>query len=122
LDGRRLKGFVYNFSALKDSCDLFYQENSSKDEAVHVPLKDLKAIFFVKDFAGNPAHHDAIVQEHMRHGRKIEVTCQDGEILTGTTEAFHPQKLGFFLFPPDPESNNLRIFVISKNIRTYRLL
>jgi hypothetical protein len=55
--------------------------------------------------------------DKVKHGRRIAVTFQDGEELSGTTEAYNPQKLGFFMFPLDPNSNNLRIFVINNNVR-----
>ena len=64
-------------------------------------LKSLKAIFFVKDFEGHREHHDACNLHALGHGRKIEVTFHDGEIMAGTTEAYNPHKPGFFLFPAD---------------------
>jgi hypothetical protein len=51
------------------------------------------------------------------HGRKVEVTFQDGEKMAGTTEAYNPQKLGFFLFPADTESNNTRVFIVNSNVQ-----
>jgi len=50
------------------------------------------------------------------------VSFSDGEKLVGKTEGYNPQKLGFFVFPADPKSNNLRIFVITKNARFIRFL
>jgi len=55
-------------------------------------------------------------------GRKLEVTFKDGEKVIGTTEAWSPQKLGFFLFPADAMTNNLRIFVVNRNAAQVRLL
>jgi hypothetical protein len=86
-------------------------------------FKDVKAVFFVKDFIGNREHKpDPLAEESPKHGRKIEVTCADGEILVGTTVAYNPQKLGFFMFPADSECNNLRVFVVNKNARRVRFL
>jgi len=79
-------------------------------------FKTLKAIFFVKEFEGRREHHDAPGVKASAHGRKIEVTFQDGEKMAGTTEAYNPQKLGFFLFPGDEKSNNARVFVINSNV------
>ena len=81
-----------------------------------VQFKTLKAIFFVKEFEGRREHHDAPGVKASAHGRKIEVTFQDGEKMAGTTEAYNPQKLGFFLFPGDEKSNNARVFVINSNV------
>ncbi len=115
LDGRRLKGYVYDFSALKDSFTLLPQENPLQEKGKRVEMKDLKAVFFVKDFQGTPGYHEDPSADAQLHGRKIEVTCRDGEKLVGKTEGFNPQKIGFFMFPADPKSNNLRIFVINRN-------
>lgn len=115
LDGRRLKGYVFNFSALKESFRLFPNEADRQQSGSDVFMKDLKAIFFVKDFAGNPAHKATPIGDEPRHGRKVVVTFKDGEQLSGTTEGYNPQKLGFFLFPVEENSNNLRVFVINKN-------
>ncbi len=121
LDGRRLKGRIYDFSALKDHCRLFPEGDSHQQQGTDLAFKDVKAIFFVKDFAGHSGHHDHndLISGH---GRAMEITFQDGEKVVGTTEAFNPQRLGFFVTPVDPESNNIRIFVITKNAREVKRL
>lgn len=122
LDGQRLKGYVFNFSALREDFRLFPDQTSRQDEGRNVLMKDLKAVFFVKEFAGNPGYQETSEQERPAHGRKIEVKFSDGETVVGLTEGYNPQKLGFFIFPVDPQSNNLRIFVINKNVRQVRML
>ena len=122
LDGQRLKGYVSNFSAVRDFFRLFPAENSPHEAGTDLQFKTLKAIFFVKDFEGHREHHDAYDVKAATHGRKIEVTFQDGEKIAGTTEAYNPQKLGFFLFPADPESNNARVFVVRSNVQKVALL
>lgn len=117
LDGRRLKGHVYNFSMVKESFYLFPEEDSAQHEGMELLLKDLKAIFFVKNFAGDPERRDiSQVQPHI-HGQAIEVTFQDGETIAGASEAYNPARTGFFLFPFDQAGNNTRIFVVNKNVR-----
>jgi hypothetical protein len=37
-------------------------------------------------------------------------------------ETYHPKKLGFYLIPPDPRSNSLRIFVVIANANTVKPL
>ena len=122
LDGRRVRGYVYNFSALRDAFSVFPQENSRKQDAVEIKMKDLKAIFFVKDFAGNREYQDDALPELLKRGRKIEAAFSDGETLVGTTEAYHQQKSGFFMFLADPKSNNTRVFVVNKNLRHIKFL
>ena len=78
-------------------------------------MKDLKAVFFVRDFNGNRGYQESQTVEGQRHGRRLEVIFRDGEKLVGTSEAYNPQKLGFFLFPADGKSNNSRIFIVNRN-------
>ena len=122
LDGRRRKGYIYDFSALKDHFRIFSDRESLHNPGTEVPLKDLKAVFFVRDFGGNPEYQESSIVEGPRHGRRMRVTFKDGESVTGTTEAYNPQKLGFFLFPADQKSNNLRIFIVNKNVVQIKFL
>lgn len=122
LDGQRLKGFVFNFSALRDSFRLFPEANSPQSAGNDIQLQDVKAIFFVKEFAGNSERKDAYNMAEGAHGRKLEVSFRDGEKIPGTTEAYNPNKLGFFMFPADRDSNNSRIFIVNKNIRGVKVL
>ena len=115
LDGRRMKGYIYNFSALKDTFTLFLRDYAPGEEGIKVKMESLKAVFFVHDFIGNSESEDVSDTETAKHGRSIEVIYSDGESLRGYTDAYNPQKLGFFMFPANPKSNNIRIFVVSKN-------
>jgi len=116
IDGRRLKGYLYNFSALKDFFDLLPQENPLQERGSRIELNSVKAVFFVKDFIGNSDRARSDCKDSKKHGRKIEVKCSDGETLVGMTEGYNPQKLGFFLFPVNDADNNIRAFVINKNV------
>lgn len=120
LDGRRLKGYIHNFSVQKDRFRLFLEQDTLQREGTDVQTKDLKAIFFAKDFAGNSEYTESQTLTSQNGGRKAEVTFRDGEKLVGTTDAYNPQKIGFFLVPADPRSNNLRVFVITKNATQIR--
>ena len=120
LDGRRLKGYIYNFSAQKDRFRLFLEQDPAQREGTDVQLKDLKAIFFARDFVGNSEYTESQVLTSQNGCRKAEVTFRDGEKLVGTTDAYNPQKVGFFLVPADPRSNNFRVFVITKNATQVR--
>jgi len=122
LDGRRRKGYVFNFSATKDNFRLFPAEPAEQKSGSDIFLKDLKAIFFVKDLEGDPENSETRGGDRPIHGRKIVVTFKDGEELPVTTEAYSPQKLGFFMFPLGKNSNNLRVFVINKNVREVKMI
>ena len=117
LDGRRLKGYLYSFSAQREAFTLLPQENPLQGRGTKLGMKDLKAVFFVKDFGGSRDRHEPPVIEPNMQGRKVEVTFPDGERIIGTIEAHNPRKVGFFMFPAYPKCNNIRIFVIQKNVR-----
>jgi hypothetical protein len=80
----------------------------------------LKAVFFVRDFAGNPAYIEPKTVDRPPQGRKIEVTFVDGEVIPGSTLSYRPDGHGFFVRPADPGSNNIRIFVVSGAVRHVR--
>src|SRR2546427_9215953 len=88
LDGRREKGYIYDFSTLKPSFRILPEEDPLQQRGTEVAVKDLKAVFFVKDFAGNSEHQESRSMEGQRHGMKIEVLFEDGEKLGGTTEDY----------------------------------
>jgi hypothetical protein len=122
LNGAVLKGYTYDFSSLEESFSLLPREEPLQGEPTKVEVKDVKAVFFVVDFDGNPEYHESLISDVPMHGREIEVTFRDGEKIVGRTEGYNPRKLGFFMFPVDLKSNNIRIFVVTRNTRQIRLL
>jgi hypothetical protein len=123
LDGRRLKGYTNDFSPARDQFFLFPegQEPKPGDRGTAVKFGSLKAVFFVKDFAGNPNHQPAAELTTMP-GKKLEVTFADSETMRGTTVAYNQKALGFFLQPLDRAGNNERVFIVNQNVRQVRML
>jgi hypothetical protein len=117
LDGRRLKGYTNDFSPVRDHFFLFPEgvEQKPGDRGTAVRVADLKALFFVKDFAGTVAQTDASGVSQLS-GKRIEVTFSDGEKLIGSSVAYNPRNLGFFMQPAEP-GNNERIFVVNRNVK-----
>lgn len=93
-------------------------------DVIEVQIVDLKALFFVKDFTGNPAHAEAkeFAPGATLPGRKIRVEFLDGEVLVGTTMGYQANRKGFFVIPADPQSNNRRCFVVSGAVKAVTLL
>ncbi len=114
-DGRIVKGFTVDFMPAKEMFHVTPAGSQPGGKAVTVSVKECKALFFVKDFAGNPQYQDRKEFEPGRGvgGRKIRVTFKDAETLVGTTQGYQPGRPGFFLFPADPNSNIDRSFVVS---------
>ena len=123
VNGRRVKGFSQDFFPNKDRFHI-YPIAKPSGEAAEVLVKELKAIFFVQDFAGNSLHNERkrYIEGEKPSGRKVEVTFADGEILVGSTLGYDPSRPGFFLFPADPKSNNIRVFAVTSAVKKVRFL
>lgn len=124
VDGRIMKGHCQDFSPTNPQFHLLREASGGPEERVKVLMKDLKAVFFVRDFEGNPKFKEQkqFADAKPPSGRKVQITFADGEVLVGSTVGYDPQRSGFFIFPADPQSNNLRIFVISAAVRNVRFL
>jgi len=88
-------------------------------------VKRLKAIFIVRDFIGNPKHDERkkYVEGENPPGVKLEVTFADGEVMVGSTLLnYDPKRQGNFMIPADPNSNNIRVFVVSSAVKNVRQL
>ena len=122
-DGRTVKGLSQDFFQNKDRFHVSPADKPS-GETVEILLKELKAVFFVRDFAGDAQYNERkeYVQGDKPSGRKIEVTFKDGEVLVGTTLGYDPNRPGFFLFPADPKTNNIRVFAVTTAVRKVRYL
>ena len=118
LEGERIRGFAFDFSPQKERCRIFPSERATTGEAREVDVRRIKALFFIKEFT-QPGSEKVNPNEFVGtpHGRKIQVTFSDGEVLMGSTEGFAPNRLGFFLFPANQSSNILRVFVINTNVK-----
>jgi hypothetical protein len=109
-DGKIIRGTTEDFFPNKD---IFHAIDKNNAELHEIKIKDLKAVFFVKSFEGNPKYQDRDDIERVGFGRKMRVIFKDGETLVGYTQGYSPDRAGFFLFPSDPNSNNDKAFVVT---------
>jgi len=113
LSGKLIKGTTQDFYP---SRPLFHIQPADGGEMMEVRCKSLKAAFFVKEFDGNSSRQDIkgflAGPGETAHGRKIAVRFKDGELLCGYSLTYSQEREGFFMFPADPKSNNIRIFVM----------
>ncbi len=123
-NGKLTKGYTNDFFPNKTLFHVRSIECGPTDKGEEVHVKELKAVFFVKDFVGNSAYNEIkqFAEGQQYSGRKVEVTFADGEVLVGSTMSYDPNRLGFFVTPVDPKSNNLRVFVISAGVKHSRFL
>jgi hypothetical protein len=124
LDGTRRKGYVYDLSMERGDFHLYFSQDMSDADAEVILLKECKAVYFVKSLTGNPDYQEnkTDLRGKTGFGRPFEVLFADGELLRGVVETYDPDKLGFYILPPDPKSNNERIYVVRANAKKVALL
>lgn len=116
-DGLTLRGTTIDFSPMRRMFRI--HDNGATYE---VDLSKLKALFFVRDFDGNPAYNEKKgFFSRQNHGKKCMVEFKDGEVLFGYTLTYTSQGLGFFVFPGDPQSNNEKVFVVHGSTASVKL-
>lgn len=129
-NGTVLKGYLRDFSP-KQSSVIF--EKYGDKETHTVALRDLKAIFFVKTFTGDPQKTEKKIYGISKpKGKRVFIKFKDNEHLVGFLEGdamldlpwdrgFYLSKddkglKGFFLLPVDLDSNNIKVFVVASSI------
>ena len=113
MDGRLVKGTTEDFAPSRPK---FHLKTVGPEPPVAIECQRLKAIFFVRDLAGDSGRDDTPGFGHVlagsEKGKKIAIQFKDGEVLFGYTLAYTNDRDGFFVEPADPNSNNLRIYVL----------
>ena len=119
-DGRIVKGTTYDFGPQKKGFHVVPIGEEGR-KVTEVLFSDLKAVFFVKSLEGKQDHPltKDVSEEKAEPGTqmKVKITFIDGETLMGTTQGYTLEREGFFIVPLEEDSNNLRIFVISKAVK-----
>jgi len=122
LDGRVQKGTTEDFFPNRPS---FHLRPLGGNEVQDIRCKDLKAVFFVKDFAGDPKRREARGFERattdISRGKRIAIRFKDGELVCGFTLTYMPDRSGYFITPADPASNNLRVYVLTHATREVKV-
>ena len=118
LDGRIIRGSTDDFFTGRPGFHLHPIDGGPR---IDVQCKLLKAVFFVRDFGGDPHRSDhggfPAGPGDPNLGRKVAVQFKDGEVLCGYTLTYSAERNGFFLNPAFPSTNNLRIYVLAHAAR-----
>jgi hypothetical protein len=85
VDGRVTKGQTDDFSPARPTFTLIPLDGADNREPVIVRVQDLKAVFFVKDFAGDPDYSEWKHFEVPRLCLPVAVKFTDGEVMVGVT-------------------------------------
>jgi hypothetical protein len=112
LDHGLIKGFVDSTSYLRSNgIEMLDREGRT----VLIPLHEIKGVFFVRDFDGNPQRAERkLFQSRPRlAGLWVQMTFKDKEVLEGLlpSNLMELSPEGFLVTPADLYSNNLKIFV-----------
>jgi hypothetical protein len=95
-------------------------------EWVHIPIDEVKAIFFVKSFRGDSKRKTLRFYTNGPDLGPIwaEIRFQDNEVLEGKIDntARHLAGNGLVVHPTDADGNNLLVYVNKKAVRGYRVL
>ena len=112
-DGRVLRGATQDFFPNRP---MFHLISADGGATLEIRTKQMKGLFFVRDFKGNRTRKDVhgfiAGPAETGQGKKIAVLFKDGELLCGYSLSYMPDREGFFLFPADKGSNNLRVYVV----------
>lgn len=120
--GQVIKGYTRDFFPDRP---LFHVLPKGGAQSVPVKSADLKAVFFVKDLMGNRLRHKnrrfPAADQGPQNGRRIAVLFEDGELLVGHSQTYSPERPGFFVFPLDPQGNNIRVYVMRAATKQVKL-
>jgi hypothetical protein len=112
-NGQVVKGYTRDFFPDRPQ---FHVLPRGGQASIPVRTAELKAVFFVHDLMGNRLRHKnrkfPAVDQGPQTGRRIAVLFEDGELIVGHAQTYSPEKTGFFVFPADPNGNNMRIYVL----------
>ncbi len=120
-NGNVLKGITHDFVPEKPKFHLIHQDGHTEE----IDTEALKAVFFVKSYEGNSQYQEvkgfSKVDPVTFRGMKIKVTFIDNETIYGSTLGYNKNRKGFFIFPADPDSNNIRIYVVASAVKEVKL-
>lgn len=120
-DRETLTGFVNPYSYLQPSAmELLRPEGS----LAILPYTDVKSVCFVKDFDAPAETGRIFLTRPKLDGLWVRMVFRDGEVLDGIlpNELLSWEIAGYTITPPEPDSNNQKIFVPREALRTLQVL
>jgi hypothetical protein len=120
-DKEPLAGYVNPFSYLQSGgVELI----SAQGNVSSIPYEDIKSISFVRDFDSREADRRVFNTRPRIEGLWVSFQFRDGEVLEGVmpNNLLQVEQQGFTVIPPDPYSNNQRIFIPRAAVRTVEVL
>jgi len=89
-----------------------------------VPYEEIKSIAFVRDFESRENDRRVFNTRPKMEGLWVAFQFRDGEVMEGvlSNNLLLIEQYGFSFIPPDPYSNNQRIFVPRSSLRSVEVL
>jgi len=121
VDGQILKGYMETIPDLANTDTVTLL--SLTEEKVKIPKTQMKALFFVRKFSGNKEYSEVKFFESQPKidGLWVRLTFYDAELIEGIV-ANSIQFLiedGFYLKPPDPNSNNRLMYDVRAAVKEF---
>ncbi len=99
---------------------------AESNDIVSLRLEALKALFFVKTFEGHKEYKEIkFFDTHPPvEGLWVRMKFYDGETFEGILHncIHYLVNPGFFLKPPDPQSNNEIVYIVKASLTEFRVL
>ncbi len=116
-----LAGYVNPFSYLQNGgVELI----SAQGNVSTVAYEDIKSISFVRDFENHEEDRRVFNTRPRIEGLWVSFQFRDGEVMEGVmpNNLLQVEPHGFSVIPPDPYSNNQRIFIPRAALRSVEVL
>jgi hypothetical protein len=120
-DKEPLAGYVNPFSYLQGAgVELL----SAQGNVSIVPYEDIKSISFVREFDSRETDRRVFNARPRIEGLWVTFQFRDGEVMEGvmSNNLLQVERYGFTVIPPDPSSNNQRIFIPRTALRSVEVL
>jgi hypothetical protein len=117
-----LAGYVNPFSFLQP---MGVEVLSAEGRVTIVPYEEIKTVSFVRDFEASPDPGRRTFNTRPKiAGLWLSLVFRDGDVLEGIlpNDLLHLEPYGFMLAPPDPSSNNQRVFAPRAALRSAEIL
>jgi hypothetical protein len=134
-NGGLLKGFLHHGSGVLDAAVLQgsgvlpaegLRLQTVAGDVIDVDLETAKAVFVVNSFEGRPDYTETKFFHETPGiaGLWVRVKFMDNEVTEGIVQNSldFVNNPGFFMRPPDPQSNNRRVYVLKKSLVDFRVL
>jgi hypothetical protein len=124
LDGQIIKGYIETAPEVIYADDISI--SSLTEKVIEVPKREMKALFFPREFSGNKEYSDVKFFENQPRieGLWVRVTFYDNEMIEGIVSNFRRLLLDetFYLKPTDANSNNELVCVFKASMKDFSVL